>query len=129
MKETFNFLIRKHNTSHPHYDLYLEVGDELKSWIIPYGIPTIKKEKKVAVENEILDEPIDNIESQEIFEDAYGKGKTKLWDKGIYTLETNKKIKIIINAEGNKFNGKFLLHVPNWGRWTKKRLWTHEMIR
>jgi len=64
MKETFNFLIQKHNTPHPHYDLYLEVGDELKSWIIPNGIPTIKKEKKVAVENEILDEPIDNIESQ-----------------------------------------------------------------
>ena len=128
MKGTSNFLIRKHNTPHPHYDLFLQIGEELRSWIIPNNIPHKEKEKKVAVENEILHEALNYIESQEIIEDAYGKGKTKLWDKGTYTLETNKKIKIIINAEGNKFNGKFLLHVPNWGRWTKKRLWTLEKI-
>jgi len=129
MKETNNFLIHKHNTPHPHYDLYLEVGDELRSWIIPNGIPENKSEKKVAVENEILKESIADTEAQEMIEDAYGTGKTKLWDKGTYTLETQKNIKIVFNAEGGKFNGKFLLHVPNWGRWTKKRLWTLEKIR
>jgi len=129
MKETSNFLIRKHNTPHPHYDLFLEVGEELRSWIIPSNIPKNENEKKVAIENEILKESIADTDTKEIIEDSYGAGKTKLWDKGKYTLETKKKIKIIINAEGGKFNGKFLLHVPNWGRWTKKRLWTLEKIR
>ena len=129
MSETNNFLIHKHNTPHPHYDLYLQIGDELRSWIIPNNIPENKKEKKVAVENTVLKDAIENIESNDMIEDSYGAGKTKLWDKGAYTFETNKKIKIIIEAQGNKFNGKYLLHVPNWGRWTKKRLWTLEKIR
>ena len=129
MKETNNFLIQKHNTPHPHYDLYLQVGDELRSWIIPTNIPEDKSEKKVAIENETLKKSIADTKAQEIIEDAYGKGKTNLWDKGSYKFETNKNIKIIIKAEGNKLNGKYLLHVPNWGRWTKKRLWTLEKIR
>jgi bifunctional non-homologous end joining protein LigD len=129
MKETNNFLIQKHLTSHPHYDLYLQIGDELWSWIIPTGIPTNKSEKRVAIENEVLDKPLDETEAQEIIEDTYGKGKTNLWDRGTYTLETQKNIKLVFNAEGTKFSGKFLLHVPNWGRWTQKRLWTLEKIR
>jgi bifunctional non-homologous end joining protein LigD len=129
MKETSKFLIRKHNTPHPHYDLFLEVGNELKSWIIPTNIPKNPSDKKVAIEVDVPKQSLEEAEAQEMIEDAYGRGKTKLWDKGVYTLETNKKIKIIINAEGNKFNGKFLLHVPNWGRWTKKRLWTMEKIK
>jgi len=128
MNETYNFLIHKHETPHPHYDFYLQIGEELKSWIIPNGIPDNSKGKKVAVENDVLNESIEIIATQEVFEDSYGAGKTKLWDKGTYSLETNKKIKIIIEAQGNKLNGKYLLHVPNWGRWTKKRLWTLEKI-
>jgi bifunctional non-homologous end joining protein LigD len=129
MKETSKFLIRKHNTSHPHYDLFLEVGNELKSWIIPTNIPKNPSDKKVAIEVDVPKQSLEEAEAQEMIEDAFGVGKTKLWDKGIYTLETNKKIKIIINAEGGKLKGRFLLHVPNWGRWTKKRLWTMEKIK
>jgi bifunctional non-homologous end joining protein LigD len=129
MKETSKFLIRKHNTSHPHYDLFLEVGNELKSWIIPTNIPKNPSDKKVAIEVDVPKQSLEEAEAQEMIEDAFGVGKTKLWDKGIYALETNKKIKIIINAEGGKLKGRFLLHVPNWGRWTKKRLWTMEKIK
>lgn len=129
MSETNNFLIRKHNTPHPHYDFYLQVGDELRTWIVPNGIPSNSKEKKVAVENHNSNESIDNLESQEKFEDSYGVGKAEIWDKGSCKLETNKNVKIIIEARGSKLKGKYLLHVPNWGRWTKKRLWTLEKIR
>jgi len=129
MSKTNNFLISKHNTPHPHYDFYLQVGDELRTWIIPNGIPSNKKEKKVAVENDNPSGSIENIESKKKLEDSYGKGSINIWDKGSCSLETNKNIKIIIEAKGDKLNGKFLLHVPNWGRWTKKRLWTIEKIR
>ena len=129
MSETYNFLIQKHSTTHPHYDLFLQVGNELKSWIIPNGIPSNKKEKKVAIENETVVESLDALEALKSLEDDYGKGKTKLLDKGSYNLETSKKIKLIIEANGKELKGKYLLHVPNWGRWTKKRLWTVEKIK
>ncbi len=129
MSETYNFLIHKHTTAHPHYDLYLQVGNELKSWIIPNGIPTDKKEKKVGVENEPICNSLEELESVVTGEDEYGKGKIKLWDKGSYILETSKNIKLIIEANGEELKGKYLLHVPNWGRWTKKRLWTVEKIK
>ncbi|MGB2691675.1 MAG: DNA polymerase ligase N-terminal domain-containing protein [Thermodesulfobacteriota bacterium] len=129
MSETSNFLIHKHITSHPHYDFYLEVGGELKSWIIPNGLPEKTKSQIVAVESGLLNQSIKELESQEMFEDSYGVGETEFWDKGSCTLETNKDIKIIIEPLGDKFIGKYLLHVPNWGRTTKKRLWTIEKIR
>ncbi len=129
MSETNSFLIHKHTTTHPHYDLFLQIGNELKSWIIPNGLPANKKEKKVAIENETGVKSLDTLETQLNREDSYGKGKIELWDKGSYTLETSKKIKLIIEANGNELNGKYLLHVPNWGRWTKKRLWTVEKIK
>jgi hypothetical protein len=129
MSETSNFLIHKHITSHPHYDFYLKVGGELKSWIIPNGIPEKTKSQIVAVESGLLIQSIEELELQQMFEDSYGAGKSELWDKGSCTLETNKDIKIIIVPLGDKFNGKYLLHVPNWGRTTKKRLWTIEKIR
>ncbi|MCK5391291.1 MAG: hypothetical protein KAJ31_02600 [Deltaproteobacteria bacterium] len=129
MKETFDFLIRKHNTPHPHYDLFLKVGNELRSWIVPTSIPTNKSDKKVAIEVDVPKQSLEEAEAQEMIEDAYGVGETKLWDKGTYTLDSHKNIKIVFNAEGSKFNGTFLLHVPNWGRWTKKRLWTMEKIK
>ncbi len=129
MKETSKFLIKEHDTAHPHYDLFLEVGNELRSWIIPTTIPTNKSEKKVAIEVDAAKQSLEEAEAQEMIEDAYGIGETKLWDKGTYTLDSYKNIKIVFNAEGTKLSGAFLLHVPNWGRSTKKRLWTIEKIR
>ena len=129
MSETNNFIIHKHSTPHPHYDLYLQTGEELKSWIIPDSIPDSTKEKKIAVESESDNQPLSEIASSKKFEDSYGTGPVEIWDKGTFEAETNKNIKIIIKPRGNKFKGKYILHVPNWGRWTRKTLWTIEKIR
>ena len=128
MSETNNFLIQKHDTPHPNYDLYLHVGEELWSWIIPHNIPSGTKEIKIAIENEPLQQPLPDAKSKKVIEDAYGRGKTKLWDEGKFAIETQWKTKLILKAEGKELNGTYLLHIPNWGRWTKKRLWTIEKI-
>ena len=128
MSETSNFLIYKHETGNPHYDFYLKVGGEIKSWIIPHGIPENSKNQKVAVESGLFNKSMEELESQEILEDSYGAGKTKLWDEGKFTVETQWKTKLILKAEGKELNGTYLLHIPNWGRSTKKRLWTIEKI-
>jgi len=129
MSGTNNFTIQKHDTTHPHYDFYLQIGGEVKSWIVPNGIPDNTKEKKIAVECESSYKTLPDAQSSNVIEDAYGTGKARVWDEGVCTLETNKNIKIILEASGKKFNGKYILHIPNWGRWTKRRLWTIEKIR
>ncbi len=129
MSETNNFIIHKHKTPHTHYDLYLQIGEELKSWIVPNSIPDSTKEKKIAVECETNNQPLSKIASSKTFEDSYGAGPVEIWDKGSFEAETNKNIKIIIEPNGSKFKGKYILHVPNWGRWTKNKLWTIEKIR
>lgn len=129
MSETSNFLIHKHKTPNSHYDFYLKVGGEIKSWIIPNGIPENTKTQKLLVENDPLNKSLDELESQEMIDDPYGVGKTELWDKGLCKIDPTRDFKIMIEPLGNKFNGKYLLHIPNWGRTTKKRLWTIEKIR
>ena len=128
MSETNKFLIHKHETAHPHYDFYLQLKDRPMSWIIPNGIPSKKKEKKVAIHKDPPNCSIDDLELEKKIEDSYGEGKITVWDIGSFKIETNKSIKIIIEAKGAKLCGKYLLHIPNWGRWTKKRLWTLEKI-
>ncbi|GJM15643.1 MAG: hypothetical protein DHS20C13_09700 [Thermodesulfobacteriota bacterium] len=129
MSATNNFLIQKHDTPHPHYDLYLQIGEELKSWIIPNNIPSVRKKIKIAIESEPAQHAISDAKSKKVIEDAYGKGKTKLWDQGEFDIVTQWKTKLILKAQGKELNGTYLLHIPNWGRWTKKRLWTLEKIR
>ncbi|MEM7008242.1 MAG: DNA polymerase ligase N-terminal domain-containing protein [Thermodesulfobacteriota bacterium] len=128
MSVTNNFLIIEHKTSHTHYDFYMELEQEIKSWIIPNGLPQQKKEKKIAVQDDPAVKSIKELKSERNFLDSYGRGDTEIWDRGSFTLETNKNIKIIFEADGEKLLGKYLLHVPNWGKWTKKTLWTIEKI-
>lgn len=128
MSETNNFLIQKHNTQNPHFDLFLEIDGEMLSWIVPNGIPENTKEKKIAVELETNKQGITEEEYIASVKDPYGEGPVELWDKGKFEAATNKNIKIILKPEGDRFIGKYILHVPNWGRWTKRRLWTIEKI-
>ena len=129
MSETNNFIIHKHNTTHPHYDFYLQIGEDLKSWIVPKGIPENTGEKKIAVECRSNEQPLSKSAPKKSIEDSYGTGPVEIWDEGTFEVETNKNIKIIIQPDGNKFKGKYIFHVPNWGRWTKNKLWTIEKIR
>ena len=78
MSETNNFVIHKHNTLNPHYDLHLELGEESKSWIIPNNIPSVTKEIKIAIES---DSAHPDTNSKEVIEDAYGSGKIELLDQ------------------------------------------------
>lgn len=127
MNVTSKFIIQRHKTHHPHYDLTLEYEGGIRSWIIPGGIPEKEKEKKVAIE-----EPREEKSFREIKDvlkkDGYGECVLETWDKGSYRIETKNSIKLIISANGKRFKGKFLLHNPGWGRWTKKKLWVLEKV-
>lgn len=117
----FEFVILKHKTLHPHYDLILETGDGLKSWILLKEPPVGEDERRLAIEDEVYG--IDFSFSGDIVEDGYGTGRAEIWDKGIYKIREKNRSKIIFGAEGEKFFGKFIILLPEWGRWSRKRLW------
>ena len=120
MSGTSSFTIHSHKTKRPHYDLTLEKDGVKRSWILPRGIPKKVSERKIAVE-----EPAADDRSRS---DFYGRGQGALWDSGAFNISTENKIKYIFSAEGKKFKGKYLLHNPGWGRWTRRRLWVLEKV-
>lgn len=127
MKETSRFIIQRHKTRSPHYDLTLENGGGIRSWIIPGGIPEKEKEKKIAIEEPREEKSFGEFKDVRK-EDWYGEGELQTWDKGVIRIETKNSIKFIISANSKRFKGKFLLHNPGWGRWTKKKLWVLERV-
>ena len=135
------FIIQKHKTHHPHYDLRLEIQESLKSWILPKEPPTKKGEKRLAIEGvrEPLwppstklrtgsdkaqdsgqaqsndeDKELDFINSGSIIEDIYGAGEAEIWDKGTYRITEKDRSKIIFEARGSRFFGRFILLFPSW---------------
>lgn len=129
MKETCSFSIWRHDTAHPHYDFLLDENGGLRHWIIPSSVPEKHRDKRLAIEEKTAGRPTGRVLEHGINEDSYGTGEAELWDRGTCSLETSKKIKLVLNAVGGKLSGRYLLIIPGWGRWTEKKLWVLEKIR
>lgn len=114
------FVIQKHNASTLHYDFRLQMGNILKSWVIPKGPSLDPKNKRLAILTE--DHTLDFADFEgEIPAGEYGAGKIILWDRGTYeniTTQNGKEIsieeafengEISISLQGNKLKGNFSL--------------------
>ena len=126
--EKLIYVIQKHNASHLHYDLRLEMSGVLKSWAIPKTPPKIKGVKRLAIQTE--DHPIGYEKFEgEIPEGNYGAGKVKIWDSGTYelknaegdTLGNNDKKTIEIIIHGKKLKRNYVLVKTNYGN--NKKSW------
>lgn len=102
------YVIQKHDATHLHYDLRLEMDGVLKSWAVPKIPPTESGVKRLAVQVE--DHPIDyaNFEGT-IPEGQYGAGTVEIWDKGKYVLKEKTSDKLIFEIRGNKIRGLYCL--------------------
>lgn len=123
MSERRIYVIQKHAATHLHFDLRLEMDGVLKSWAIPKEPPTSPAVKRLAVQVE--DHPVEYASFEgAIPEGEYGAGTVEIWDKGTYKLIDRKEDKLIVEIDGAKLSGVYVLvrfkDKKNWLFFKKK---------
>jgi DNA ligase D-like protein (predicted 3'-phosphoesterase) len=123
MSEGNIYVIQKHAATHLHYDLRLEMDGALKSWAIPKEPSTSPGVRRLAVQVE--DHPIEYANFEGIIpEGEYGAGTVEIWDRGTYKLIDRKEDKLIVEINGNRLKGTYVLvrfkDQKNWLFFKKK---------
>ncbi len=124
-KSTGRFVIQRHQASHLHYDLRLEMEGVLKSWAVPKGPSMNPSDKRLAVMTE--DHPVKYLTFQgTIPKGNYGAGVMDIWDEGTYNgskgvseKEVFKQLKdgnLKIEFFGTKIKGDFALVHTKFGK-------------
>lgn len=109
------FVIQKHDASHLHYDLRLELDGVFKSWAVTRGPSIDPKDKRLAVEVE--DHPLDYGDFEgTIPKGQYGGGTVMLWDRGFWAPvgdqspeEQLRKGELKFILAGDKLKGSWVL--------------------
>ena len=108
------FIVQEHHASHLHYDFRLEMNKKLKSWALPKIPPKIKNIKRLAIQ--VPDHALSYANFEGEIEEGYGKGTVKIWDKGTYKLLEKDKDKIVVDINGKKLKGKYVLINAKMGK-------------
>ena len=111
------FVVQRHDASHLHFDLRLEIEGVLKSWAIPKGPSLNPGDKRLAVQTE--DHPMKYLDFHgTIPKGNYGAGEMTIWDSGTFTPMSDKKgavVKMLKDGDlkitffGSKLRGDFAL--------------------
>ena len=102
------YVIQRHDASHLHYDLRLEMNGVLKSWAIPKEPPQAKGLKRLAVQTE--DHPLEYVEFEGVIpQGEYGAGKVETWDSGHYESLEIGEDKLVIIINGRRLRGEYCL--------------------
>lgn len=102
------YVIQKHNASHLHYDLRLEMDGVLKSWAVPKEPASDPAVKRLAVAVE--DHPLGYEKfSGTIPPGEYGAGTVEIWDEGTYRLLEKSDKAYSLEIIGKKLRGLFYL--------------------
>lgn len=128
MTETYSYALWRHAAAAPHYDLLINRDGGPVHWIVPSGMPEKESEKRLAVEQAAPEGFPEVTPGEGTYRDSYGEGNMELLERGTYTAELSMKSKMVLNIECGSMQGKYLLIVPAWGRWTEKRIWVIEKI-
>ena len=113
------FVIHRHDASHLHWDLRLEMSGVLKSWAVPKEPPKTKGVKRLAIQVE--DHPLGYAKfSGKIPEGNYGAGTVEIWDSGTYELKEKDDKKIEIKLNGKKMKGNYVLVKTKYGNKPEK---------
>ncbi len=109
------FVVHRHEATHLHYDLRLEMDGVLKSWAVPRGFTYLRGEKRLAVRTE--DHPLEYEHFDGVIpKGQYGAGTMTLWDKGQYEVlraedpaEALSRGKLELRLRGTRLRGEWHL--------------------
>lgn len=121
--KALQYVIQKHDASHLHFDLRLELDGVMKSWAVPKGPSNDPSVKRLAMQVE--DHPIDyNTFEGTIPEGEYGGGTVMLWDRGTYEpVEPGDDPEDALRKAYRKGDFKFRLHGKRLkGEWVLVRM-------
>ncbi len=114
--KALRFVIQKHDASHLHFDLRLEVDGTFRSWAVPKGPSLDPKDRRMAMEVE--DHPLDYGDFEGVIpKGQYGGGTVMLWDRGFWAPETGfqkigqalDKGELKFVMEGKRMHGSWVL--------------------
>lgn len=117
------YVVHRHAATHLHYDLRLEMEGVLKSWAVPKEPPVEFGVRRLAVQVE--DHPVSYASFEgTIPEGEYGAGTVEIWDRGTYRLIDRKEDKLVVEINGEKLKGPYVLvrlkDKKNWLFFKKK---------
>jgi len=107
------FVVQRHDATHLHYDLRLELDGVFKSWAVTRGPSLDPHDKRLAVEVE--DHPLDYGDFEGIIpKGQYGGGTVQLWDRGYWIPEGDphdglKRGDLKFSLEGKRLHGGWVL--------------------
>ncbi|MBM4420350.1 MAG: DNA ligase D [Chloroflexi bacterium] len=102
------FAVHRHDASHLHWDVRLEMRGVLASWAIPNGPPLEAGKRRLAVHTE--DHPIEYLDFHGVIPDGYGAGTMTIWDTGTYDLLLAKEDREFkVHFHGNRLQGEWVL--------------------
>jgi bifunctional non-homologous end joining protein LigD len=112
-KKKLEFVVQKHDASHLHYDVRIEIAGAMMSFAVPKGPSYDPKIKRLAVETE--DHPMSyNAFEGNIPEGEYGGGDVIVWDRGTYeTVPPGQEVamrergRIHVRFSGKKLEGEW----------------------
>ena len=111
------FVVHKHQAKRAglHYDLRLEHGASLESYVLPKGFPTHKGEKRLAIKVE--DHPLEVAGFEGVIEEGYGAGDMEIWDQGEFSVEAWRPDYKELDFLGDKLVGTYGLRHWEGPRW------------
>jgi len=109
------YVIHRHEATHLHWDLRLEMEGVLKSWAVPKEPPMEPGTRRLAVAVE--DHPLEYASFCGVIpEGEYGAGVVEIWDKGTYIPVSIKEDKLVIDIHGERLRGRYCLVKTKFGK-------------
>lgn len=106
--EARRFVLQEHDATRLHWDFRLELDGTLKSWALPKGMPTVRNEKRLAVQTE--DHPLEYIDFEGVIpEGQYGAGTVRIADSGTFELHERAPGKFEFSLRGRVHEGRYAL--------------------
>jgi bifunctional non-homologous end joining protein LigD len=115
------FVVQEHHARALHWDFRLERDGVLASWAVPKGLPLDRGTRRLAVRTE--DHPMEYATFEgAIPEGEYGGGGVSVWDRGSYRCEKWSDDEVLVDLDGVRLHGRYVLIRTGGKNWIVQRL-------